>query len=68
VKGLTLTRLEAWVLLINHVQAAFATHDAAVFIALFGGFKGAEDFHMNTYRKGGNEKRPLSSEPVRGCQ
>lgn len=37
----TLSRLKAWVLFIDDVDAAFAAHDAAVLITLFGGFERA---------------------------
>ena len=45
---LALTRFHAWVLLIDHIQAALTAHHAAVFVALFGGFERAENFHNNT--------------------
>ena len=35
---LALTRFHAWVLLVDDVQAAFAAHNAAVFVAFFRGF------------------------------
>jgi hypothetical protein len=44
-EGLALARFHARVLLVDHVQAAFAAHNAAVFITLFRGFEGAENFH-----------------------
>jgi hypothetical protein len=62
---LTLASLKARVLLVDHVQAAFAAHHAAVFIAFFRGLKRAENFHKKPITK---QKRPLSSERPRPCQ
>jgi hypothetical protein len=36
--GLTLSGLKARILLVNDVNAAFATHDDTVFVPLLGGF------------------------------
>jgi hypothetical protein len=36
---LTLTGFHAWILLIDDVNAALTTNNAAVFVAFFGGFK-----------------------------
>jgi hypothetical protein len=44
---LALTRFHAWVLLVDDIQAALAAHDAAVFVTLFRGFEGAENFHKS---------------------
>jgi hypothetical protein len=44
---LALTRFEARVFLVNDVNAAFAANYTAVFVAGFGGFERAEDFHKH---------------------
>ena len=46
-----LASFEARVFLVDDVYAAFAAHDAAIFIALLSGFEGAEDFHGKTCQK-----------------
>jgi hypothetical protein len=40
-----LPSFHARVFLVNDVHAAFAAHDAAVFVTFFGGFQRAKDFH-----------------------
>ncbi len=42
---LTLAGLEAWILLIYYIYAAFTANDAAIFISGFQRFKRIRDFH-----------------------
>jgi hypothetical protein len=42
---LSLLRLEAALGLVDHIDAALAAHDAAVFVTVFQGLKRRTDFH-----------------------
>jgi len=43
--GSALTGLHPWVLLVDDVDPAMATHDAAIFVASFRGLQGVTDLH-----------------------
>jgi hypothetical protein len=45
--GSALTSLEARIALADHEHLAAATHDFAVTVALLGGFKRGQDFHVD---------------------
>jgi hypothetical protein len=43
--GSALTGFHPWVLLVDDVDPAMATHDAAILVASFRGFQGVTDLH-----------------------